>query len=92
MPCDYSTGDTGTMSEGGTPSVFTIGYSNHSLDRFMALLARHESRPRWTSVASLVPESIRTSWRNMTKAFSLEDRISRNVTESWILLVDAGCA
>src|SRR5215469_5758734 len=43
--CGYSSGDASTMSRGRTAmssSIFTIGHSNHPLDRFLALLAQHE--------------------------------------------------
>src|SRR5262245_22467285 len=45
VPYGYSTGGTGIMSgerNAMPPSVLTIGHSNHTLDRFLALIAQHE--------------------------------------------------
>src|SRR5262249_6069673 len=44
IPSGYSTGAAGTMGAGRSamrPAVLTIGHSNHPLERFLALLARH---------------------------------------------------
>jgi hypothetical protein len=44
IPDGHSTGEAGTMNPGRSampPVVLTVGHSNHPLDRFLALLARH---------------------------------------------------
>jgi hypothetical protein len=48
-----------------SPSIFTIGHSNHPLDRFLALLAQHQVEALvdvlWYCGHCLIPGSCRTS-------------------------------